>query len=112
MRSSDEAARRSAQRRAPRVDLRLSLVRSGPLVPWRCERVPLSDEVTLHDIVQTANAAAERAGAFVVSGGDPLARGDLAELLAELARLRPTGLGMYTGGHGLTAPMADRLRAQ
>jgi MoaA/NifB/PqqE/SkfB family radical SAM enzyme len=91
--------------------LYLSLFRSGSLMSWRCERDSLSDEVTLREIVHAANGAAERAGAFLVCGGEPLARRDLAELVAQLARMRPHGLGLYTAGHALTASAAERLRA-
>ena len=61
------------------------------------------DERSTDDVLTAARAVAERPGAFVISGGDPLGRGDLDDLLAELAGLRPDTLGLWTSGQASTA---------
>src|SRR5262245_44095375 len=111
MRPNDESAGRSAQRLRPgTVDLRLPLVRSGPSLAWRCEPPAVRHDLPLADIRATAAAVAVP-GAFLLNGGDPLRRSDLWELLTELARLRPAGLGLCTAGQGLSEALAQRLRA-
>jgi MoaA/NifB/PqqE/SkfB family radical SAM enzyme len=111
MRSSDEIARRPAQQpRRPPTDLRLPLTRSGIALPWRCRSSHAWEQVPLADLVRAAGAAGQPGG-LVVGGGNPFQRGDLWELLTELARLRPDELTVCTSGHGITAPLAARLRA-
>jgi len=111
MRPNDDNARRPAQRsRTGMIDLRLPLVRSGATLSWRCEPPAVRHDLPLADILQTAAAVAVP-GAFLLTGGDPLRRSDLWELLTELARLRGTALGLCTAGQGLTKTLAQRLRA-
>src|SRR3954465_2000140 len=111
MRTNDETPRRTGQR--PRtgtvVDLRLPLVRSGATLSWRHEPTAVRHDLPLAEILHTA-AAVSVPGAFLLTGGDPLRRTDLWELLTELARLRPAQLGLCTSGLGLTKTLAQRLR--
>ena len=112
MRSNDESARRAAQQpRKRQIDLRLPLVRSGARLAQPASASDASDALPLGDIVRTASAAADRPGAFLIGGGDALGRADLWDLLAELQRLRPEQLGLYSAGQGMTTAMVDGLRA-
>jgi MoaA/NifB/PqqE/SkfB family radical SAM enzyme len=111
MRSSDESARRAAERPGrDNVDLRLALVRDGVSLPWRCSS-SARDDLELNEILNAAKAVNGRPGAFLIGGGDPLRRSDLSELLAELARLRPANLGLCSAGHGVTKTLPQRLRS-
>ena len=112
MRLNDEGARRaSRQARHPIVDLRLPLVRNEAILPLRYDPGAARDELSLSEILAAARAAGERPGAFVIGGGDPMRRSDLGEIVAELARLRPAHLGLYTAGHGVTTAVAQSLAA-
>lgn len=109
--SSDDSARRPVEPPRPaRVHLRVPLVRDGLSVPWRCDPASPGEPIGLAAVVEAAAAVGGHPGAFLVGGGDPLQRPDLGQLLAELSRLRPAGLGLSTSGHGLTAAVLDRLR--
>lgn len=101
----------ASQPRHPRVDLRLPLLRDGIALPWRWPSATERDELALPDVLRAAAAVADRAGALLLSGGDPLRRGDARELFGELARLRPAHLGICTAGQGLGPKVAERLRA-
>lgn len=112
MRSIDESARRPGESsRKAQVDLRLSLVRNGTGLPWRCDPADARQQLPLSEVVRAAAAVSGRPGAFLVGGGNPLRRSDIWELLAELARLRLLGLGVCTPGHGVTEAVVERLRA-
>jgi MoaA/NifB/PqqE/SkfB family radical SAM enzyme len=112
MRRTDDTQRRSGGApRRPRVDLHLSLVRVAQGLPWRIDPSADADDAPARDVLAAAQAAADQPGALVVSGGDPLGRDDLSELLAALAALRPDNLGLWTSGHRLDAAAASRLRA-
>src|SRR5262245_23342066 len=112
MRSSNQGDRHPGrQPRPPRTDLRLSLVRNPTLLPWRSPAAAADAELAASEIVHAASAASVEAGAFLIGGGDVMRRADLAELLGELVRLRPAGLGVCSSGHGLSLALAERLRA-
>jgi len=111
MRSSDESARRPpGQPRQLHVDLRLPWLRAGAILPWRRRPASVRDELAASEVVHAANAVSSGAGAFVLGGAEPLRRGDLWELLAELIALRPEGFGLCTAGVGVTAEVVQRLR--
>lgn len=80
-------------------------------MPWRWSRPSEAEPLDCEEIVQAAAAVVGRPGAFLIGGGDPLARADLWNVLDELARLRPAGLGVCTSGRGLSAALVQRLRA-
>jgi MoaA/NifB/PqqE/SkfB family radical SAM enzyme len=109
---SDAGARRAAQQPSkPGVDLRLSLLRDAAILPWRCDPSSARDERASSAIVQAAGAVGGRPGAFLIGGGDPLRRGDVWELLTQLARIRPVNLGLCTPGHGVGTAVVQRLHA-
>ncbi len=112
MRSNDERTQHPArQARKPEVDLRLTLVAGGPVLPWRADASAGRNELPSSEIIRAAQAVGTRPGAFLIGGGDPLRRSDARELLTELARLRPGNLGVHTLGEGLTTAVAKRLRS-
>ena len=111
MGSSDDTARPSQQPRTPPVDLRLSVLRDGLSLLWRSDPHAPRDGLETGDVLRAAAAVSGRPGAFLVGGGDVLRRSDARELLTELARLRPEGLGLCSVGQGLTASVAGRLRS-
>src|SRR5512143_1135232 len=111
MRSSDESMRPGPQARTPNVELRLSLVRDGTLLPLRFGHASQADEIPAAEILQAVRAVADRSGELVIGGGDPLRRGDLLEILQGLTRLRPANLGLCLTGRGLTPPIVQRLQA-
>lgn len=112
MRWSDDSARRPAhQARTHRVDLRLPLVRSGALVPLRVSQSSVAADLTVDEIAHAANAVANRAGSFVMAGGEPLRRNDLLEIIARLTALRSANFGLQCSGRGLTTAIVERLRA-
>lgn len=112
MRLSDEIMRRPAQQaRKPKVDIRLPLVRDGALPPLRSSQHALRDELSVSEIVHAATGVANRPGAFLIGGGDPLRRSDLLEVLQELTRIRPAALGLYSAGRGVTTAVVQRLQA-
>jgi len=111
MRRVDDTLRRPiAASRKPRVDLHLSLVHGAQGLPWRVDAPAGAEERSTDDVLTAARAAGEEPGAFVVSGGDPLGRGDLDDLLAALAGLRPDTLGLWTSGQRLDSAAVQRLR--
>ena len=63
------------------------------------------------DILRAARAVAGRPGAFLLGGGDPLRRADLATLLHDLVQLRPENLGLCTAGAGISTAVVHRLRS-
>ena len=69
------------------------------------------EALSAEEVVHAARAVAGRPGAFVLGGGEPLRRGDLWELLAELVELRPAGLGLCSAGTGVGDAVAQRLRS-
>src|SRR6478752_4155239 len=77
---------------------------------WRVDAPAGADERSTDDVLAAARAASEEPGAFVVGGGDPLGRGDLHDLLAALAGLRPDMLGLWTSGPRLDSAAVQRLR--
>jgi len=91
----------------PIHDLRLSLMRGGPRLPWRGG----GEELSANDVLRAARAVTGRPGAFVVGGGEPLRRADLPALLRDLVELRAGNLGLCTGGAGLTTAVVHQLRA-
>lgn len=93
------------------VDLRLSLLRDATRLPWRGEPSAPSHELGTNDVLDVARAVTNLPGAFLVGGGDPLGRADLATLLSELRALRADGLGLCCDGTGLTSATVERLRA-
>lgn len=108
--SSGERTRGSAAGASARgIDLRISLVRSPFLLPWRSGAA--TDDLPGRDVLRAAHSVAGRPGAFLVEGGDPLRRGDLPALLHELHELRPENLGLTTAGAGLTSAALERLRS-
>lgn len=107
---NDDGGRPSGrQQRAAELDLRLPLLRTVGL-PWRAHREPSADELDVAAIAAAARAVADRPGRFLLTGGEPLRRRELWEILAEVARLRPEHLGLCTSGQGLTPDVAERLR--
>lgn len=110
--SSEESARRRVPTPSVRaVDLRLSLVRGPARLPLRCDASAACDELEASTVLRTACAVTGRPGAFLIGGGDPLRRADLAALLHDLVELRPANLGLCTTGAGLTSAMVERLRS-
>ena len=93
------------------VDLRLALVRGPARLPWRGGSSPSGEELPASDVLGAARAVAGRPGAFLIGGGDPLRRADLAGLLRELLEIRREQLGICTAGAGLTTAVVHRLRA-
>lgn len=107
---SDERGRSRVQAPSPRaVDLRLSLVRGPARLPLRPDAAP-SAALTAREILDLARAC-DQPGAFLVGGGDPLARGDLPTLLRDLVALRPERLGLCTTGAGITSAVVEELRS-
>lgn len=110
MRSLDERAQHTARQPArPRVDLRLSLIEGGPVLPWRHDP-PARRELSKEAVLRLARAV-EVPGSFLVGGGEPLRRNDSRELLSELARIRPDNFGVCASGDGITAAVVQRIRA-
>ncbi len=110
--SSEKVARsRVATPAARAIDLRLSLVRGHTRMPLREVAAAASDALATSDVLRAANAVADRPGAFLIAGGDPLRRDDLPALLHDLAELRPEHLGLRTTGAGLTSAVVDRMRS-
>ncbi len=68
------------------------------------------DELPSSDVLRAARAIGRRPGAFLVGGGDPLARADLPTLLHDLAGLRSNNLGLTTAGARMTTAVVHRLR--
>src|SRR6185369_4894177 len=93
-----------------RIDLRIPLVRGPARLPFRYGTAA-ADELSAGDVLSAARAVAARPGAFLASGGEPLRRADLSTLLHGLRELRPTNLGLSSGGAGVTGAMVDRLRS-
>ena len=110
--SSEETGRAGVPKASIRgSDFRISLVR-GPARPsWRGGTTTAADELPASDVLQAARSVADRPGAFLVGGGDPLRRADLPSLLRDLRELRPNDLGLCTAGAGVTREAVDRLRS-
>lgn len=89
------------------VDFRVPLVRGPARLPWRAD----GDELPASDVVAAARSVSGRPGAFLLGGGDPLRRADLATLLRELSEMRPASLGLSTPGTGVTTALVERLRS-
>jgi MoaA/NifB/PqqE/SkfB family radical SAM enzyme len=93
------------------VDIRLGLTADGPVQPWRAAATRGADLPSGH-VAATARALTGSAtGSFLLSGGEPLRRADLASLLAELHSIRAEDLGLVTAGEGMTRAVAERLLA-
>jgi MoaA/NifB/PqqE/SkfB family radical SAM enzyme len=112
MQASDHSVQRPGHGHAGTAgDLRLPLNRDTTRLPWRSAPAAPGDALSADEVVAFARAADDRQGAWLVGGGDPLARGDIAELLRILAALRPANLGLCTAGAGLGVDAVRRLRA-
>lgn len=72
---------------------------------------PARAERSSSEILQAARAADGRAGAFLIGGGDLFGRADVWQLLAELVRLRPAGLGVSSNGQSMNDALVQRLRS-
>jgi len=106
-----KTSRPDEARRAPSADLRLSLVPPRMALPWRRNLSVIQDTFSSEEILVAARRASEQPGSFLLGGGDLLQRGDLAELLIGLGRLRPQDLGICTLGHGIDTAQVQRLRS-
>jgi MoaA/NifB/PqqE/SkfB family radical SAM enzyme len=110
--STDDRGRSRVQASSPRaVDLRLALIRGPARLPLRADATGSSAELAAREILDVARACADRPGAFLLGGGDPLARGDLPALLRDLVALRPEKLGLCTAGAGVTSAAVEELRS-
>jgi len=112
MKIKDHSGPRPARQRNPRTtvaDLRLPLVeRVG--VPWRQASSPVDRPLERDVIAAAAQSVEGRAGAFLLGGAEPLRRRDVLDLLTDLVRIRPDGLGICTAGEGVTVEVAKQLR--
>jgi MoaA/NifB/PqqE/SkfB family radical SAM enzyme len=110
--SSEESGRGPVRVASIRgIDLRVSLVRGPARLPWRGGSSAAGDELPASDVLRAARAVADRPGAFLIGGGDPLRRADLPALLHDLVQLRPGNLGLCTAGAGMTTAVVHRLRS-
>lgn len=91
-------------------DLRLSLVRNAPALPWRCDPPPTADCLAADQVLSAARGVGREPGAFLLGGGNPLQRSDLFALLREIARMRPQDLGICTLGYGVDRAQVENLR--
>ncbi|MBI3784747.1 MAG: hypothetical protein HY270_15245 [Deltaproteobacteria bacterium] len=109
---SDESLQRPPpQPTKSNVDLRLSLVHGGASFLWRYDPSGPPKSLTRSEIVALTASLAGRPGSLLIGGAEPLERDDLPQLLDDLARQRPTNLGVYTVGRGLSKDTALRLRS-
>jgi len=91
--------------------MRLALTTDGPVQPWRSSSGGGADVPVTRLVAAARSQAARAAGAFLLSGGEPLRRADLASLLAELQSMGAADLGLWTAGEGMTRAVAERLRS-
>lgn len=89
------------------TDLRLFLLASEP--QWTVRPAADGREVSTAAAIRAAHKLANREGAVLVDGGEPLRRSDLPELLRQLVELRGADLGICTTGEPLNAATAQRL---
>jgi hypothetical protein len=112
MHGAFETARRTtrASRRAEAA-LRLPLVRDWDTLPWRLTGSGGCAMLASAQVVHAARTSAAQPGAFLIGGGEPFHREDIGRLIAELAAIRPTNLGVCSSGYGLTRRLVEQLRA-
>ena len=110
--SSEERARGRVPAASFRaVDLRVSLVRGPARLPWRGSSAAAGEELPAGDVLRAVRAVADRPGAILLGGGEPLRRADLPTLLRDIVQLRPENLGLCTAGAGISSAVVHRLRA-
>lgn len=80
-------------------------------VPLRADAAATFAALDSSEILDVARACADLPGSFLVGGGDPLSRGDLARLLRDLAAVRPEKLGVCIDGAGVTSAAVEELRS-